>query len=184
MLKWNRDGDGHRGRVEVTLLAAWFDGDNHCTEEATPADIVQCLKANPEACAEVTEALHGHWKASALAYRDERDAANARAERSLATLRELIHTASGLDEDSGGSGAASNPGEAASAIGDNGPEPAGREPQAPVTRAEVEAMIREERERVCEALAAERKAEPWWLGKSVLDHIVAALREAPKGESK
>lgn len=86
MLKWNRDGDGHRGRVEVTLLAAWFDGDNHCTEEATPADIVQCLKANPEACAEVTEALHGHWKASALAYRDERDAANARAEQAEQAL--------------------------------------------------------------------------------------------------
>lgn len=83
-LKWTGEGDGLRLSLSVPGVSALYP----------VADLIEMLKANPEACAEVMRGLDENYDRSigVVVRRAES------AERERDALRELIHTESGLDD--------------------------------------------------------------------------------------
>lgn len=87
MLKWTA-AEGERGLSRTKVPGP------PGSVPAMPADLIACLKANPEACAEVMRGLDENYDRSigVVVRRAES------AERERDALRELIHEESGLDD--------------------------------------------------------------------------------------
>ena len=105
MRSWKSD-EGNRVHLERKELrktgvsaTGRFAPTYYITTATTP-DIIACLNANPEVASEVHAGLHEHLRSGVVhsaVFEAMRDRVE-QAERDLAALHELIHSASGLDD--------------------------------------------------------------------------------------